>query len=121
MNLILRTLVKKEKVCSLQLYKNFRRLSTKLLSFLNSMGFLLKITVAQKLGIHQVLRRNRFRSPSTALTQHKPSLSTIRRMFNFSIKHFKAADRYKALVNPIVGTKRNSYREFHPDTHYLFA
>ena len=42
-------------------------------------------------------------------------------MFNAPNKHFKAADRYKALVNARVETKQNSYREFQPDVHYLFA
>ena len=42
-------------------------------------------------------------------------------MFNARNKYFKAADRYKALVNARVGTKQNSYREFHSDAHYLFA
>ena len=43
------------------------------------------------------------------LKQHKLSLSNIRRMFNPPNKHFKAADRYEALVNARVGTKQNSY------------
>ena len=38
-------------------------------------------------------------------------------MFNTPNKHFRAADRYKALVNAGVGTKQNSYQEFHPDAH----
>ena len=38
-------------------------------------------------------------------------------MFNTPNKHFRAADRYKALVNAGVGTKQNSYQEFHPVAH----
>ena len=55
------------------------------------------------------------------LKQHKMSLSTIRRMFEAPNKHFKAAERYKGLLNVRVGTKQNAYREYHPDAHYLFA
>ena len=51
MNLISRTLVKKEKMGSLQLYQNFFRLLAKLLSLFNSMGFLIKLAIVQKLGI----------------------------------------------------------------------
>jgi hypothetical protein len=56
-----------------------------------------------------------------ALKDHKISLSTIRRMFQAPNKHLTAACRYKALVNARVGAKQNSYREFHPDAHFLFA
>ena len=42
-------------------------------------------------------------------------------MFQAPNKHLKAASRCKALINARVGTKQNSYREFHADTHYLFA
>ena len=55
------------------------------------------------------------------LIEHKLSLTTIRRMFQVPNKHLKAVSRYKALINPHVGTKQNSYREFHADAHYLFA
>ena len=44
------------------------------------------------------------------LKQDKLSLSTIRGMFNTRNKYFKAADRYKALVNARVGAKRISLR-----------
>ena len=43
------------------------------------------------------------------LKEHKISLTTIRRLFSAPNKHFKAADRYKSLVNARVGTKQNSY------------
>ena len=39
------------------------------------------------------------------LKEHKISLSTIRRMFSARKQHFKATDRYKALVDARVGTK----------------
>ena len=55
------------------------------------------------------------------LKEHKISLTTIRRMFQAPNKHLKAASRYKALINARVGTKQNSYREFHANAHYLFA
>ena len=55
------------------------------------------------------------------LKQHKLSLSTIRRMFNAPNKHFNTVDRYKSLMNTYFGTKKNSYRQFHTDEHYLFA
>ena len=42
-------------------------------------------------------------------------------MFQAPNKHLKTASRYKTLINARVGTKQNSYREFHADTHYLFA
>ena len=42
-------------------------------------------------------------------------------MFSAPNKHFKAADRYKALVDARARTKQNSYREYHPDAHYLFS
>ena len=42
-------------------------------------------------------------------------------MFHAPNKHLKAAGRYKVLINARVGTKQNSYREFHADAHYLFA
>ena len=53
--------------------------------------------------------------------EHKISLTTIRWMFQAPNKHLKTASRYKTLINARVGTKQNSYREFHADTHYLFA
>ena len=55
------------------------------------------------------------------LKEHKISFTTIRRIFQAPNKHLKAATRYKALINARVGTKQNSYREFHTDAHYLFA
>ena len=55
------------------------------------------------------------------LKEHKISLTTIRRMFQAPNKHLKAASRYKALINARVGTKQNSYREFHAHAHYLSA
>ena len=42
-------------------------------------------------------------------------------MFQAPNKHLKANSRYNALINPRAGTKQNSYREFHADTHCLFA
>ena len=41
-------------------------------------------------------------------------------MFQAPDKNLKAAGRYKALINARVGTKQNSYREFHANAHYLF-
>ena len=55
------------------------------------------------------------------LTEHKISLTTIRRMFQAPNKYLTAAGRYKALINARVGTKQYSYREFHADAHYLFT
>ena len=42
-------------------------------------------------------------------------------MFQAPDKNLKAAGRYKALINARVGTKQNSYGEFHANAHYLFA
>ena len=42
-------------------------------------------------------------------------------MFQAPNKHLKPARRYKTLINARVGTKQNSYREFHADAHYFFA
>ena len=55
------------------------------------------------------------------LKEHGISLTTIRRLFCAPNKTNIASHRYKALIDARVGTKRNSYREYHPDSHYLFA
>ena len=56
-----------------------------------------------------------------ALKEHSISQTTIRRLFQAPNKHFRAAERYTAFINARVGTKINTYREFHQDTQYLFA
>ena len=55
------------------------------------------------------------------LREHGISLSTTRRLFHAPNKGNVASQRYKALVDGRIGIKKNSYREFHPDSHYLFA
>ena len=55
------------------------------------------------------------------LKDHNISLSTICRLFQAPNKNFHASMRYKSYVNARVWTKSNSYREYHPDAHYLFA
>ena len=42
-------------------------------------------------------------------------------MFNAPNKRFKAADRYKTLVNARVKTMQNSYWGFQPNAHQLFT
>ena len=49
------------------------------------------------------------------------SLTTVRRLFNAPNKGYRASARCKGHVNCRIGIKDNSYREFHPDAHYLFA
>lgn len=49
------------------------------------------------------------------------SLSTVRRIFNAPNKGNTASVRYKGYVDARVKTKCNSYREHHPDAHYLFS
>ena len=55
------------------------------------------------------------------LLDHDSSLTTVKRLFNAPNKGYKASARYKGHVNCRIGIKDNSYREFHPDAHYLFA
>ena len=47
-----------------------------------------------------------------ALKEHTISQTTIRRLFQ-APKHFRAAERYTALINGRVVTKSNTYGEFH--------
>ena len=56
-----------------------------------------------------------------ALREHGISLSTTRRLFHAPNKGNVASRRYKAFVDGRIGVKNNSYRKFHPDSHYLFA
>ena len=55
------------------------------------------------------------------LKQHGISLSITRRLFHAANKGNVASRRYKAFVDGRISVKNNSYREFHPDSHYLFA
>ena len=55
-----------------------------------------------------------------ALKEHKISQTTIRRLFQ-APKHFRAAERYTALINGRVVTKSNTYGESHQDAQYHFA
>ena len=55
------------------------------------------------------------------LLDHNISLTTIRRLFNAPNKSYRASARYKGYVNSRIGINDHSYREFHPDVHYLFA
>ena len=55
------------------------------------------------------------------LEKHTESLTTIGRMFQAPNKGFRSSERYKGYIDARVGTKANSYREPHPDAHYLFA
>lgn len=55
------------------------------------------------------------------LREHGISLTTIRRLFQAPNKGNRASQRYQGLVDARVGTKSNRYREFHPDSHYLFS
>ena len=52
-----------------------------------------------------------------ALKEHTISQTTIRRLFQAPNKHFRAAERYTALINARVGTKSNTYQEFHKMTN----
>lgn len=55
------------------------------------------------------------------LREHGISTSTTRRLFHAPDKGNVASHRYKALIDARIGCKKNSYREYHPDSHYLFA
>ena len=55
------------------------------------------------------------------LLDHNISLTTVRRLFNAPNKGYRASARCKGHVNCRIGIKDNSYREFHPDAHYLFT
>lgn len=55
------------------------------------------------------------------LREHGISLTTIRRLFQAPNKGNRASKRYRCLVDARVATKSNRYREFHPDSHYLFS
>ena len=56
-----------------------------------------------------------------SLKEHGISISTTRRLFHAPNKGNVASLRYKALIDARIGCKKNSYREYHPDSHYLFT
>ena len=55
------------------------------------------------------------------LQEHEISLSTVRRLFEPPNKGRNSSERYKSYIEAKMGVKSNSYCEFHPDAHYLFA
>ena len=55
------------------------------------------------------------------LKEYGISDTTIRRLFEAPHKTRNNTIRYKAYVNVRVGVKSNQFREYHPDTHHLFA
>ena len=55
------------------------------------------------------------------LKQHGISLSTVRRLFQLPDKGHIASQKYKALIDARIGVKKINYREYHQDSHYLFA
>ena len=55
------------------------------------------------------------------LKQHGISLSTVRRLFQAPNRGNIASQKYKALIDVRIGVKKNNYREYHQDSHYLFA
>ena len=55
------------------------------------------------------------------LKQHGISLSTVRRLFQAPNRGNIASQKYKALIDVRIGVKKNNYREYHQDSHYLFT
>ena len=55
------------------------------------------------------------------MKDHGISLTTVRRIFQAPNKGNRASKRYLALVDAKIGVKKNSYREYHKDSHYFFA
>ena len=70
-------------------------------------------------SINEIREHLNFKFPE--VKKQTISLTTISRMFQAPNKGFTASERYKGYINARVGTKSNSYREPHPDAHYLFA
>ena len=55
------------------------------------------------------------------LKQYGISLSTVRRLFQAPNRGNIASQKYKALIDVRIGVKKNNYREYHQDSHYLFT
>ena len=55
------------------------------------------------------------------LQQHGIGTTTIAYLLSPPHRGHRSAERYKAIINARVPGKDNSYREAHPDQHYVFA
>ena len=55
------------------------------------------------------------------LKEHGIAKTTIRRLFRPPNRGNTVGRRYTALINSRRAMKSTSYREYHPDNHYLFA
>ena len=55
------------------------------------------------------------------LKQHGMSLFTVRRPSQSPIRENIASQKYKALIDARIGVKKNNYREYYHDSHYLFT
>ena len=55
------------------------------------------------------------------LKKHEISLSTVGDFFKPQTEEILLAKKYKALPDAKIGVKKNNYREYHQDSHYLFT
>ena len=74
-----------------------------------------------KIGVSIAEIREHLLSNVPGLREHGISSSAVSRLLEPPHRGTIASTRYKGLVSARVPGKRNQYREFHQDQHYLFA
>ncbi|CAB3978472.1 Hypothetical predicted protein [Paramuricea clavata] len=119
----------KEKTCEYReqpsLVTKFPDIIDKTTEFIKQHGFAAqhrrRTSTGYSSGVTIAQIREHLMKEIPGLKEHGISSSTIRRLFKAPFRSRVSSARYKNYINVRVGTKSNSYREHHPDAHYLFA